>query len=536
MSQIKPPDPLDFTKADTCWPDWKRRFERYRIAKKLFKEDEDIQISTLLYTMGNESSKYVFTQFALNEKEAKDYAFVLNKFDGHFRPERNIIHKRAMLHERSQQTKDDCIRDRLVIGVSDKGLSKRLQLKEKLTLAESVKMRYPKRDNHTHKESFKRGCSRCGLSYGSSYHAKNAKCNKCNKIGHYARCCKTKQLTEVSCRYTQGNKSSEEEFFIGTITDNKDDPRRWLVDLPINGHNMKFKIDSGADVSVMSLSSYENMYDAPALRPTSHRLKGVNGVLKCKGTFSSNTEYQGKVYMFDIYVTDSENNLLSRTMAEKMNLIKLNIQEWFQNKTVIGHANKVKAIVEMSATTSVHELQQIPGMINYIGMFIPNLATIMKPMNNLLKKDVQWLWGPAQEKSFADVKQALVNAMTLTFYDPQKPTTVSADATSFGFAAVILQEENNQLKPIAFASCTLLPAEGLYAQIEKECLASVWACEKFDRYLRGLQQFKLLADHKPLVPLINGSDLNSVPIRCQRLLMRMMRYNPKAQHLKKDSW
>jgi hypothetical protein len=70
---------------------------------------------------------------------------------------------------------------------------------------------------------------------------------------------------------------------------------------------VKFKIDSGADVSVMSLSTYENMYDGPALRPTSHRLKGV---LKCKGTFSSNTEYRGKVYMFDIYVTDSENNLL----------------------------------------------------------------------------------------------------------------------------------------------------------------------------------------------------------------------------------
>ena len=41
----------------------------------------------------------------------------------------------------------------------------------------------------------------------------------------------------------------------------------------------------------------------------------------------------------------------------------------------------------------------------------------------------------------------------------------------------------------------------------------------------------MLTDHKPLVPLINGSDLNAVQIRCQRLLMRMMRYNPKAQHV-----
>ena len=90
-------------------------------------------------------------------------------------------------------------------------------------------------------------------------------------------------------------------------------------------------------------------------------------------------------------------------------------------------------------------------------------------------------------KAFAEVKQALVNAMRLTLYDPCKPITVSADASSFGIGAVILQEENNRLKPIAFASRTLLPPE-----VGNECLASVWACEKFDRYLRGLQEFKLL--------------------------------------------
>ena len=81
-------------------------------------------------------------------------------------------------------------------------------------------------------------------------------------------------------------------------------------------------------------------------------------------------------------------------------ILKLNLKKCVWREPVVtflGHKvdkegvrldpDKVKAIVEMSALISVHELQQIRGIINYIGMFILNLATIMKPINDLLKKD-----------------------------------------------------------------------------------------------------------------------------------------------------
>ena len=99
------------------------------------------------------------------------------------------------------------------------------------------------------------------------------------------------------------------------------------MELSVNDHPVKFKINSGGDVSVMSLNTYENTLNVPALRSTTHKRRGVNGTLKCRGTFSAHTSYEGELHKFDHYVADPESNLLSRSMAEKMNLVKLNVQE-----------------------------------------------------------------------------------------------------------------------------------------------------------------------------------------------------------------
>lgn len=57
------------------------------------------------------------------------------------------------------------------------------------------------------------------------------------------------------------------------------------------------------------------------------------------------------------------------------------------------------------------------------------------------------------------------------------------------------------------------------------------AFKRFSTYLYGLDSFTVQTDHKPLAPLINNKDLDTVPQRYQCLLMCLMRYNPTAEYV-----
>ena len=164
--------------------------------------------------------------------------------------------------------------------------------------------------------------------------------------------------------------------------------------------------------------------------------------------------------------------------------------------------SKVQAVLNAPAPTCVKELRSFLGLINYYGRFIPNLATLLHPLNQLLKKTMQWKWSQKCQVAFQEAKERLISVEVLVHYDPALTIRLATDASAYGLGAVISHVlPNGSEKPIAFASRTLSSAECNYSQIEKEALAIIFGIKKFHQYLYG-RNFTLITDHKPLVTIL----------------------------------
>ena len=230
--------------------------------------------------------------------------------------------------------------------------------------------------------------------------------------------------------------------------------------------------------------------------------------------------------------------VLLRIRAAGITLNKAKCEFGKNEITFLGHVinqsgisadpEKLSAIKEMPPPANITELRRFMGVINQLGKFSPNTAELSAPLHTLLSVNQAWFWGPDQDKAFDQLKTELTTPHILTVYDPHAQTKISADASSFGLGAVLLQAKGTSWHPVAYASRSMTNTEHRYAQIEKEALAITWACEKCSSYIIG-NHILLETDHKPLVPLLTYKNLENLPPRVLRL--RLMRFDYNIVHV-----
>ena len=131
---------------------------------------------------------------------------------------------------------------------------------------------------------------------------------------------------------------------------------------------------------------------------------------------------------------------------------------------------KVNAVACMAEPTNVSEIRRFLGMVNQHSKFSLKLAELTNPLRDLLSKKNQWMWGQKQKDAFDQVKKELSKSPVLALYSPSLDTMISADASSYGLGAVLLQKHCEEWKPVVFVSRAPTETEQQYAQIEKEAL------------------------------------------------------------------
>lgn len=187
---------------------------------------------------------------------------------------------------------------------------------------------------------------------------------------------------------------------------------------------------------------------------------------------------------------------------------------------------KVDKIINYPRPKTCTELKRFVGLISWYRRFVRNFAIIAAPIHDLTKgkkKNQSLVWTEEANEAFIELKRCLTTAPVMATPDFTKKFKIQCDASSTGIGAVITQGEGDDERPIAFDGRKFRGAELNYDTTQKECLAVVFAVEKFRPYVEGYE-FEVYTDHSALTWLFNKQDLKG---KLARWVLRLQQFNFK---------
>ena len=213
---------------------------------------------------------------------------------------------------------------------------------------------------------------------------------------------------------------------------------------------------------------------------------------------------------------------------------------------------KVETIQKWEAPSSVKDVQAFLGFANFYRRFIPEFSKKVKPLNELTKgtqyttrsgkrkiKYGTFDWTTTCQGAFEDLKRAFTTAPVLAHYDSKLETWVETDASDFVVAGVLSQMHGEVLKPVAYFSKKMTPAECNYMIYDKELLAIVKSFETWRPELASVNEpVRVLTDHRNLEHFMTTKQLNRRQARWAKFLSEFsfrITYRPGKEGEKPDT-
>ena len=167
-----------------------------------------------------------------------------------------------------------------------------------------------------------------------------------------------------------------------------------------------------------------------------------------------------------------------------------------------------KAVLDWLAPSNVKGVRSFLGLANFYRRFIQDYAQVVRPLNDLLKKDVVFEWKEAQQHTFDMLKEKFMIAPVLAYPDNNCQFRLECDTSNYATGAVLSILKEDKWHPVTYHSHFMSSEEWNYPIADKEMLSIIRALEIWRHYLEGAKyEFKVWNDHQNLQWFMMRQDL-----------------------------
>ena len=173
------------------------------------------------------------------------------------------------------------------------------------------------------------------------------------------------------------------------------------------------------------------------------------------------------------------------------------------------------------------DLKSFLGLVNQLGHFTPDLAMIVAPLRELLKKDIKYLWLPEHEQAFNKAREILSGpALVKPFKKGLKTVLYTDAARTRGIGYCLIQfDTDDSPRLVHCGSRRLSSAESNYSTIELEALGVTWGIIRCKHYLYGGNlEFDVITDHRPLMGIFKKDLMDIENSRLRRFREKLTDY------------